>query len=142
MDKIGKKNFKQWMGVKEKIDADAVIRHIKEGDIWWSSIGENVGSEICGKGNAYTRPVLVFRKLNGNSFWAIPLTSKKHGGSWYAQIDFNGKKQTAIVSQIQIMSVSRLWRKMGELTNGDYEKVSRKFLKLLLNSKKYALARS
>ena len=68
MNKIGEKDFKKWMGVKEKIDRVAITRTIREGEIWWSSVGENVGTEICGKGDIYIRPVLVFRKMNRSGF--------------------------------------------------------------------------
>lgn len=138
MNKNGKKDFDKWMKVKKQIDKENKIRSIKEGDIWWSSIGENVGNEICGKGDAYTRPVLVFKKLNECNFLAVPLTSQKHKGSWYATFRFNDKTQTAIVSQIQIMSVARLKRKIGQLSKGDYKIVFEALLGLLTN-KKYAL---
>lgn len=136
MDKLGIKNFKGWMIIKEKIDLAARKRSVKEGDVWWSSIGENVGAEICGKGEAYTRPVLVLRKLDKYTFWAVPLTSKEHKGSWYVPFELNGRLQVAVVSQIQNMSVSRLRRRMGQLTNGDYSKVFKAFLGLLLAGQK------
>ena len=138
MDKLGNKDFDKWMRVKKRIDKENVIRTIKEGDIWWSSIGENVGNEICGKGNAYTKPVLVFKKLNNNNFLAIPLTSQKHEGTWYASFNFVNKTQTAVVSQIQNMSVARLKRKMGQLSKGDYKIVFDALIGLL-TGKKYAL---
>lgn len=68
MNKNGKKDFDKWIRVKKQIDKQNKLRSIKEGDIWWSSVGENVGNEICGKGDAYTRPVLVFKKLNERNF--------------------------------------------------------------------------
>jgi mRNA interferase MazF len=37
--------------------------YFKNGEIWWCSIGENIGSEMYGKGEFYRRPVLVIRKL-------------------------------------------------------------------------------
>lgn len=135
MDKNGKKDFRGWIKIKEKVDSTGIIRSIKEGDVWWSSVGENVGTEICGKGKTFVRPVLVFRKLNDTSFWAIPLTSKAHRGSWYKAFEFNGKKQVAVLSQIRNMSVSRLYRKTGELTKGDYAKIFKAFLHLLCNKK-------
>lgn len=138
MNKNGKKDFDKWMKVKKRIDKENKIRSIKEGDIWWSSIGENVGNEICGKGDAYVRPVLVLKKLNRCNFLAIPLTSQKHNGSWYAAFQFDNKTQTAVVSQIQNMSVARLKRKMGQLSKGDYKIVFETLVNLLID-KKYAL---
>jgi len=131
MDKTGKKDFGGWMKIKEKIHYGGKIRSIKEGEVWWGSVGENVGVEICGKGRTYTRPVIVFKKLNRYSFWAIPLTSKEHIGSWYASFDFQGNVETATLAQIQCMSVSRLHRKIGQLSVKDFELVYESFVKLV-----------
>ena len=50
VDKIGKKDFNGWIIVKKQLHGKAKLRAIKDGDIWWCAVGENVGSEICGKG--------------------------------------------------------------------------------------------
>ena len=112
MDKFGNKNFRGWIKVKEKLHYNGQPRNIKNGEVWWGSVGENVGVEICGKGKTYTRPVIVFKKLNNRSFWA------------------------AALSQIHCMSTSRLHRRMGELSQSDYEIIFDAFLKLLMEDKK------
>lgn len=134
MDKYGRKNFKAWIKIKRDIHYSARMRSIKEGEIWWSSIGENVGVEICGKGKTFTRPVIIFKKMGNKSFWAIPLTSQPHEGSWYVPFDFNERKEVAVLAQIQCMSVSRLRRKMGQMSKGDFEKVRVGFARLLLGN--------
>ena len=131
MNKKGERNFKTWMPVKERLHYFGGHPNISEREVWWASVGENVGSEICGKGRECMRPVIVFRKLDRYSFLAIPLTSKNHEGSWYAHFELNGKKQTAVVSQIECMSVLRLRRKIGDLTNGDFQIVEKAFKKLI-----------
>lgn len=131
MNKIGKRNFKAWMPVKERLHYYGKRPTISESEVWWASVGENVGSEICGKGNGCMRPVIVFKKLNTSSFLAIPLTSKLHKGSWYAHFELNNKKQIAVVSQIECMSVLRLHRKIGELTKGDFQIVKTTFNRLV-----------
>ena len=131
MDKTSKRDFKAWMPVKERLHYYGKHPTITEGEAWWASVGENVGSEICGKGKGYMRPVIIFKKLNTVSFLAIPLTSKQHEGSWYAHFELNNKKQVAVVSQIECMSVLRLHRKMGELTKGDFQIIKRAFNKLV-----------
>ncbi len=131
MNKEGKRNFKAWMPIKERLHYSGKRPTITEGEVWWASVGENVGSEICGKGDGCMRPVIVFKKLNANSFLAVPLTSKMHEGSWYAHFELNNKRQNAVVSQIECMSVLRLHRKLGELTNGDFQIVKTAFSKLV-----------
>ena len=132
MNKIGNKDFDGWIIVKKDIHKMRIIHNIKRGEIWWSSVGENVGTEICGKGKTFSRPVIVFRKLDRYSFWAIPLTSKPHKGSWYVSFDFNGRDEVAVVSQIEYMSVYRLHRKIGQMSNLDFQKVYEGFCNLLV----------
>ena len=59
------KDFISWLSIKTKIDG---LKHspplFNEGEIWWCSIGENVGMEISGKGSYFRRPVLIIRKLD------------------------------------------------------------------------------
>ncbi|MBQ3280490.1 type II toxin-antitoxin system PemK/MazF family toxin [Candidatus Saccharibacteria bacterium] len=136
MDKNGNKNFKGWIKVKERLHYNGQPRNIKNGEVWWGSVGENVGVEICGKGKTYTRPVIVFKKLNNRSFWAIPLTSKQHFGNWYVSFDFQNNNEIAALSQIHCMSTSRLHRRMGQLSQSDYNLIFEAFLKLLLEDKK------
>lgn len=61
------KRFSEWIGLKEKLHKAGKLPKIKEGDIWWCSIGENVGVEINGKSEFFSRPVLVLKKTE--SFW-------------------------------------------------------------------------
>ena len=37
------RNYKDWMPVKESIQEQGILRKFKEWEIWWCSIGENVG---------------------------------------------------------------------------------------------------
>ena len=134
MDQIGRKNFGGWIKVKKALHYRGKIRNVKVGEIWWSSIGENVGVEICGKGKSFIRPVVVIKKIGRYSFWAIPLTSKQHEGNWYASFEFQGNVEFAVVSQIQCMSVSRLQRKMGQLPDDDLKLIYKAFLELAVEN--------
>ena len=135
MDNIGRKDFDGWIAVKKRLHYKGGLRNIKDGDIWWCAIGENVGSEICGKGKTFARPVLVTRKLDRYSFVGVPLTSKKHYGSWYANFEFQNRKQIAIVAQVETISVQRLYSKMGKVPNSDLEMVRAKLCDLVCGEK-------
>lgn len=123
MNKNGKKDFKGWMKIKEKIHFKKSIRTIREGEIWWCRLGENVGVEICGKGEDFLRPVVIVNKLSQYNFIGVPLTSKKHTGSWYVNFVFKDKNQYAVVAQVENISVYRLHHKMGELPESDLDEV-------------------
>lgn len=123
MNKNGKKDFKGWIKIKEKIHFKKSLRTISEGEIWWCRLGENVGTEICGKGEDFLRPVVIVNKLSRYNFIGVPLTSKKHIGSWYVEFVFKNKNQYAVVAQVENISVYRLHYKMGELPEDDLDKV-------------------
>lgn len=119
----GQKDFDGWIQIKKLIHFKGVPRTIKEGEIWWCKIGENVGKEICGKGKDFLRPVLIVHKLSKFNFIGVPLTSKEHRGSWYVKFKFRNKDEYAVVAQVENISVYRLHYKMGEAPQSDLEAV-------------------
>ena len=134
MNKSGKKDFDGWIKLKKKLHYGGKVRVIKSGEIWWCAIGENVGSEICGKGEIFARPVLILRKLSKFNFIGVPLTSKNHKGSWYVGFEFRNKLQTAVISQIENISIYRLYNKIGEIPNSDLKLVEDGLVKLIKNT--------
>lgn len=58
------KNFDEWSVLKQNLDKTQKLILFKEQDIWWCSIGLNVGSEANGKNEYFSRPVLIVRKFN------------------------------------------------------------------------------
>ncbi len=101
----------------------------KEGELWWCSIGMNIGVEIYGKGDRFTRPVIVLRKFNANSFFGIPLTTKLKYGKWYVPMEHGGTESRAIISQARIFDGKRLVGKMGALNKADFQRIKIAFLK-------------
>ena len=80
------KRFLDWIKLKEKLDShNHSAPHVSEGEIWWASIGENVGSEINGKSNLFSRPVIIFKKLAHEFYFVIPTTTQTRSGSWYTE---------------------------------------------------------
>lgn len=125
------KDYTDWMSIKSSLEISGKVTNFSEGQIWWAAIGKNIGVEIDGKHDDYSRPVIIFKKLSRLCFFAIPLTSQPHTGSWYVDFIFKGKQQYAVLSQIRIMSVSRLYNRMGKLSAGDYKKIKTGFRKLI-----------
>lgn len=126
-----KNDFLEWMATKDKIDKAGSVVKFSEGQIWWAALGKNVGVEINGKHEDYSRPVIILKKLSHLCFWAVPLTSQSHSGTWYVEFNFRGKQEYAVLSQMRMMSVSRLYNRMGKLSTGDFKKVRAGFRKLL-----------
>ena len=124
-------DFSEWMVVKDKLHKGGAVTKFSEGQIWWAALGKNVGVEINGKHEDYSRPVVIFKKLSHLCFLAIPLTSQPHTGTWYAEFNFRDKPEYAVLSQIRMMSVSRLYNRMGKLSTGDFKKIKAGFRKLI-----------
>ncbi len=127
------KRFEEWIGVKENVHYAGRVPDIRDGEIWWCAVGENVGVEINGKNSAFSRPVLVLKKLSRYGFLGVPLTSKEHDGSWYVSFCFKNRKQYASLAQIRVFSVSRLYKKMGMVPGSDLQIVKNGFQSLYFN---------
>ena len=118
------KNFLEWIHLKEKLDLGVrKIPHVNEAEVWWASLGENIGFEINGKSKLFTRPVLIFKKLSKSFYLIIPLTTQKHAGTWYVNYKQQGKMVTACLQQVRTIDYRRLYSKLGVLDDSDFEKV-------------------
>lgn len=122
-------HFTEWSVLKQKLNQkeDQLFFHEKE--IWWTSIGLNIGSEVFGKGSSFLRPVIIFKKLSQSSFLGIPLTTKTKIGSWYYTFLYHEKSTCANIAQIRVFDIRRLMYKQGELKEEHYIKI-----KLLLKN--------
>ncbi|MBP3899800.1 type II toxin-antitoxin system PemK/MazF family toxin [Candidatus Saccharibacteria bacterium] len=126
------KRFSEWITLKEKIHTKERIPRIKEGEVWWLAIGENVGIEINGKSEYFSRPVLVFKKLSYLGFMGIPLSTQKHEGSWYVNFRFQDKNICAALAQARTLSTARLYTRLGQIAEDDMEIIKKGFQKLYL----------
>lgn len=127
------KRFLIWIRLKEKLHNNKRRPPlISEGDIWWVSLGENVGQEINGKSFLFSRPMLVFKKLSRETFLGIPTTSQSRAGSWYVPITYGEYTVTVILSQVRVLDARRLSTKLGQLDEADFEKVKTGFAGLFL----------
>jgi len=63
-------DFDKWNGLKKEIEADVSEpnKFPKEGEVWMSSIGRNIGFEQNGSSDNFSRPVLVVKKFNNQMF--------------------------------------------------------------------------
>ena len=122
--------FNGWNKVKINLELYGRRPKISQGQIWWTGLGKNIGTEINGKNSRFSRPVVIYKKLCSNKFMAIPLTSQEHEGSWYVPFRHNGKLEIAVVGDARIMSVKRLYRMIGKIDDADYERIKDGFIKL------------
>ena len=124
------KIYDEWNEIKKKIQVKDKLGYFKERQIWWCSIGQNLGSEIYGKGATFTRPVLVFKKLSGHAFLGLLMTSKAKSGSWYVTIKHKGEEVTALLHQVRVFDKKRLVDRFGQVDDADFEKIKKGFMAL------------
>lgn len=118
------KDFYNWNKKKIKIDSYKWFKHTKGKEIWWCSVGVNVGTEIYGKGKVFARPVVVLNSEVSESFVGIPLTSKIKNGKYCCIIRVTDNKiSTALIYQIRNFDKRRLIKKISDISEDDYDKV-------------------
>ncbi|MDP2668778.1 MAG: type II toxin-antitoxin system PemK/MazF family toxin [bacterium] len=125
------KQFLKWIGLKEKLhDIKSEPSLVKERDLWWVSFGENIGSEINGKSNLFSRPGLIIKKLSHEFYLVALTTSQKKEGSWYIEITQEGKFMYVCLHQIRAVDYRRLSSRLGQIDSDDFDKVKAAFFKL------------
>jgi mRNA interferase MazF len=127
------KDFDSWNTEKKYVNKTELgydfFYHPRE--VWWCAVGINVGVETDGKHQNFERPVLVARKFNKEMFWGIPLTSNEKIGEFYQKITHEGGKSWAVLSQIKTFSTKRLLRKIGKISEIEFEYIHSKLRDLL-----------
>jgi mRNA interferase MazF len=116
------KDFDSWNIIKKDTDAENHVPLFREREIWYFSIGENIGHEQCG-GKQFTRPVLIVRKFNPRLFWGVPLTTKTKDTRHYYGFEFKGLEQSAMLTQLRLWDANRLLRRMGKLPSNDFKQI-------------------
>ena len=85
-----------------------------------------------GKGEIFSRPVVVVKKYNNNLFFGIPLSTTIREGSFFFSFDFNNEISSALLVQGRVYDAKRLENKIGMISKNDFETLKSK-LKGLLN---------
>lgn len=124
--------FDIWNREKKKIESKYGVG-IKsyEGDVWWCSLGKNIGDEQDGKNDFFERPVLVVKIFNEKIVWIVPCTSHRKDGKYYGEIVVAKRKQTVILSQLRLVSTKRFRRKIGKIPKMTLTAVREKLRELL-----------
>jgi len=129
-----KDSFDEWNQLKKVLHNKKEIIKFSNGNIYFMSIGKNIGHEVYGKDKLFLRPVLVYKKLSRTTFLGIPLTSQKKEGSYY--FSFNYKKDTtstAMLHQMRVFDVRRSEYLSGYINKNIYKNLQNKveeFIKL------------
>lgn len=124
----------KWNAVKKSVDKKKFKQKIEIQRIYWVSIGQNVGSEVYGKGKDFARPVLVVKVFFNDTFLGVPLTSKaknKTGRLYYKFIDSKNRLQVALLGQIRIFDIKRVANYISKVERAILKRQGKKFKKRL-----------
>ena len=122
-----KLDFLDWTELKIRLDLIATNNvFFKERDIWWTSLGKNIGSEQDGKNENFTRPILIIKKFNQETFLGLPTSTKIKNSKYYYIFEKDCKKYTVNLSQLRLLSNKRLLKKMWRLDKKDFQNIKEK----------------
>ena len=127
-----KKDFDEWNNKKTEIDHANNRAFYHEREVWWCSTGLNVGFEQDGKGENFSRPVLIVKGFNKNVFLSVPLTIKAKEGKYYYSIDLeDGIPRKIILSQIRLLDSKRLQEKIVTIHADQFSEIKKAIIQLL-----------
>lgn len=128
------KDFDDWNELKKKIESEKndPDKFPKEGEVWMSNIGRNIGFEQNGSGDNFSRPILIVKKFNNHMFWVVSLSTKQKNFDFYFNYtDPHDQKVSAILAQMKLVSVKRLKRKLYEIPNELFDQMRQKLKSFL-----------
>jgi len=130
---MAERDYKKWHRAKSKIEEiKDDSPYFKEGEIWWCRLGANVGHEEDGKGESFSRPVLILKKFNQFVFWALPLSTKVKKNPYYLVCKCDDKRtRAAMTSQLRLVSSKRLTDKITLATKESFLKIKKAIKDLL-----------
>jgi mRNA interferase MazF len=126
------KDFAGWNALKTRIHNVEEQKLYHERELWWCSLGANVGFEQDGTGREFQRPVLILKGMSRQTCYVIPLTTSATQHKHRVPIGLVEDKQAvALMSQIRLVDTKRLINKIAFLDQEIFARV-RKAAKDLL----------
>lgn len=108
------KDFDRWNEKKKTLDAAArPPSYASEREIWWCSLGINIGREQNGRGDSFERPVVILKALSPDTFMALPLSTKRRVEKFQSVITHGTIRGFALLDQVRVLDTKRLRRKIG-----------------------------
>ncbi len=121
---VANKDFVDWVTVKRTLNSINVPFPFFEREVWWASLGENIGFELDGKSPDYSRPIIILKVFSENNLFYTPLTTTKCCKNRPFFFDVGeiipGKKSRASLSHTSSMDGRRLLKKIGMLEESTF----------------------
>lgn len=125
------KDFNSWNDKKKLTDNRKVNFNVNEREVWWTSLGLNIGVEANGKNDEFERPVLVLKKFNKDMVWVLPITSQSKSNLFHEDFIFRDDTYYIAITQIRTLSTKRFLRKSGMISKSDFERMRKRVASFL-----------
>ena len=125
------KDFDNWNNLKKQLHGLGRGPFVSEREIWWCSLGVNIGREQDGRGADFERPVIIIKTMSPDTFIGLPLSTKKRIEKFQAPITHGKVRGLALLDQIRVFDTKRLRRKIG-MADIDQFSVLKEKLNLIL----------
>lgn len=126
------KDFDTWNKVKKDIHLKQTGLFCNTREIWWASIGLNVGSEEDGKNDLFERPVLIIKIFNRDMVRIVPITSTRREDDNHIYFEYENVAGSIRLSQMKTISTKRLSRKICRLDSDTFLLITDKLIKSLI----------
>lgn len=123
------KDFDKWNEVKKHTDTNDTKVSIRAGEIRWMSFGVNVGSEIDGKGESFTRPGLILHVIGSHLAFVAPLSTKVKEVAGYLPFNWKGTTTALCIHQIRIISQKRILSRKGRISEDKLKAIKDEIIK-------------
>lgn len=118
------KDFDDWNTLKKEIHSKNENKLYHAREVWWCSLGVNVGFEQDGTGEVKERPVLIIKGFSKYVCLIVPLTTSTKKNPYHFLLgEIDSKKSFAITSQIRLIDTKRLINKIGFVEKEVFDKV-------------------
>ena len=128
------KEFDEWNIIKKSLDKRILpdSSFFLEREIWWTSIGINIRTEVDGKHEHFERPALILKKFNENEFMGLSISTKENIGGLFHTMIHGYELRFILLKQIRFYSVNRLLRLMMRIEETEFNIVKEKVRNILL----------
>ncbi len=118
------KDFDSWNENKKRIHAEVSSKLYHKQEVWWRSLGINVGFEQDGTGADGQRPALILKGFSKDVCLVVPLTTSAKKNPYHVALGkVDGREAFAIISQIKLIDTRRLINKIGFIGQEIFENV-------------------
>lgn len=124
--------FAHWTKAKIHIHVSDIRNFPRERQIWWASLGQNIGVEVNGKNEMFERPVLVIKRYSEDASLIVPISSAIREDIYHITfINHRGENNAVNLSQVRSISSKRFIRKIGKMNISDYSKIKDRFKEII-----------